>query len=140
MQSLCQVLGRCRRAKKAKKNAQALEAWNKQGLCKVTVAVRLWFLTLGTMPQTWCGGLCVSSCLGKLFCSILNQRLLEHFMSLNTLHKSQNWFLPNNRTADHVFTLRALIDKYVHDHKEKIYACFVDHDSVWRVGLLHKLL
>ena len=45
-----------------------------------------------TMPQTWCGGLitpiyklggrsdpanyrgiCVSSCLGKLFCSILNQ-------------------------------------------------------------------
>ena len=65
-------------------------------------------LTLGTMPQTWCGGLitpiyksggrndpanhrvtCVSSCLGKLFCSILNQRLLEHVMSLNTLHKSQ---------------------------------------------------
>ena len=53
---------------------------------------------------------------------------------------SKLFFLPNNRTADHVFTLRALIDKYVHDHKEKIYACFVDHDSVWRVGLLHKLL
>ena len=73
------------------------------------------------MPQTWCGGLitpiyksggrndpanhrvtCVSSCLGKLFCSILNQRLLEHVMSLNTLHKSQICFLPNNRTADHI--------------------------------------
>ena len=54
-------------------------------------------LTLGKMPQIWCGGLitpiyksgkitdpsnycgfCVSSCLGKLFCSIVNQRLLEH--------------------------------------------------------------
>ena len=50
-----------------------------------------------SMPQTWCvslitpicksGGrsdpsnyrrICVSSCLGKLFCSILNQRLLEY--------------------------------------------------------------
>ena len=72
-------------------------------------------------------GICVSSCLGKLFCSILNQRLrLEHVMSLNTLHKPQIGFLPNNRTADNVFTLRALIDKYVHNHKGKIYACFVD--------------
>ena len=73
-------------------------------------------------------GICVSSWLGKLFCSILNQRLLEHVMSLNTLHKSQIGFLPNNRTrtADHVFTLRALIDKYVHNQKQKIYACFVD--------------
>jgi len=65
-------------------------------------------------------------------------------MSLNTLHKSQVGFLPNNRTADHVFTLQALIDKYVHNHKEKIYACFVDlkkaFDSIWRVGRLHKLL
>ena len=52
--------------------------------------------------------------------------------------------LPNNRTADHVFTLRTLIDKYVHSHNEKIYACFVDFrkafDSVWHVGLLNKLL
>ena len=101
-------------------------------------------LPLGTMPQTWYGGLqsinregrndpadyrdiCVFSCLGKLFRSILNQRLLEHIMSLNTLHlhKSQIGFLPNNRTADNVFAPRTLIDKYVHNHKEKMYACFV---------------
>ena len=84
-------------------------------------------LNQGTMPQTWCGGLItpiyksggrsdpanyrqegisVSSCLGKLFCSILNQRLLEYIISLNKLHKSQIAFLPNNRTADRVFTLR----------------------------------
>ena len=74
-------------------------------------------LTSGTMPQTWCGGLitpifkrgtendpsnyrgiCISSCLGKLFCSILNQRLLKHFQSRDILHKSQIGFLANNRT------------------------------------------
>ena len=51
-------------------------------------------------------------------------------------------FLPNNRTADHVFTLN--LDKHVHNHNEKIYACFVDFkkafDSVWHDGLLNKLL
>ena len=117
----------------------------------------------GSMPLMWCSGLitpifksggrndptnyrgiCVSSCLGKLFCSILNQRLMEHVNSLNILHNSQLGFLPNNRTADHVLTLRTLIDKYVHCHQEKVYACFVDFrkafDSVWHDGLLYKLL
>ena len=70
-------------------------------------------LYLGVMPKNWCGGLitpvfksgnrsdpsnyrgiCVSSCLGKLFCSILNQRLLEYVNLLNILHKSQIGFLP----------------------------------------------
>ena len=63
------------------------------------------------------------------------------------------WIYPTNlklafyrigRTADHVFTLRTLIDKYVHNHNEKSYACFVDFekafDSVWHDGLLNKPL
>ena len=101
-------------------------------------------LDLGTMPQLWCDGLitpifkcgtksdplnyrgiCISSCIGKLFCSILNQILLKHVDLNNILHKSQIGFLAIDRTADHVLTLRTLIDKYVHCHKEKIYACFV---------------
>ena len=88
---------------------------------------------LRTMPQTWCHGLitpifkcgtksdpsnyrgiCISSCIGKLFCSILNQRLLSYIDLNNILHKSQIGFLTNNRTVDHVLTLRTLIDKYVH--------------------------
>ena len=99
----------------------------------------------GTRPQNWCDGLitpifktgsktdpsnyrgiCISSCLGKLFCSILNQRLPEHVQSHNILHKSQIGFLAKNRTADHVFTLRTLVDKYVKSHQTKVYACFVD--------------
>ena len=54
------------------------------------------------------------------------------------------WKCSYNRTADYVFTLRTLIDKYVHNHNERIYACFVDFkkafDSVWHDGLLNKLL
>ena len=89
-------------------------------------------------------GICISSCLGKLFCSILNQRLLKHIQTRDILHKSQIGFLANNRTADHVLTLRTLIDKYVNCHKTKVCACFVDFrkafDSVWHDGLLYKLL
>ena len=129
------------------------------------VYIKLFNLILrsGKMPDIWCQGLitpiyksgdrsdptnyrgiCVSSCLGKLFCSILNQRLYLYFEENKILHNSQIGFLPENRTTDHVFTLRTLIDKYVHYHKEKVYACFVDFrkafDSVWHEGLFYKLL
>ena len=80
-------------------------------------------LSLGTVPNIWVNGIItpifksgarnpsnycgiyVSSCLGKLFFSILNQRLLGHAVSLNVLHKSQIGFLPKNRTSDRVLTL-----------------------------------
>ena len=50
-------------------------------------------------------GICISSCIGTLFCSILNQRLLKHVDLHNINYKSQIGFLANNRTAaDHVLT------------------------------------
>ena len=71
-------------------------------------------------------------------------RLLEHVQSHNIIHKSQIGFLAKNRTADHVFTLQTLVDKYVKSHQTKVYACFVDlrkaFDSVWHDGLMYKLL
>ena len=69
-------------------------------------------LKLGKMPQTWCDGLitsicksetksdrsnyrgiCIFFCLGKLFCSILNQRLLEHIQSGDILHRIAKRFV-----------------------------------------------
>ena len=51
---------------------------------------------------------------------------------------------PQNRTAVHVLTLITLVDKCVHQHNEKSFACFVDFkkafDSVWLDRLLFKLL
>ena len=51
-------------------------------------------------------GICVTSCLGKLFCFILNSRLLQFINTHNILHPSQIGFLPGNRTSDHIFLLK----------------------------------
>ena len=90
-------------------------------------------------------GICISSCLGKLFTSVLNARLKKHLLQQNILHQAQIGFLPNHRTSDHIFTLRILVDKYVkHNAKGKLYTCFIDFkkafDSVWHDGLFYKLL
>ena len=90
-------------------------------------------------------GICVSSCMGKLFCSILNNRLMNFVNNKKIIHPSQIGFMPGNRTADHAFTLKTLHDKFVkNSNNGKIYACFVDFrkafDSVWHQGLFYKLL
>ena len=82
--------------------------------------------------------------MGKLFCSVLSFRLHKYVKENKILHPSQIGFLPGNRTADHVFTLRTLYDKYVtNTNRGKLYACFVDFrkafDSIWHQGLFHKL-
>ena len=81
-------------------------------------------------------GICVTSCMGKFFCLILNKRLNDF---------TQEKFQSGHRTADHVFTLKTLIDKHVTQNKNnEIYTCFVDFkkafDSVWHEGLYSKLL
>ncbi len=45
-------------------------------------------------------GICVSSSLGKLFCSIINTRLVHFLTDHNVLSKSQIGFLPNYRTIE----------------------------------------
>ena len=121
-------------------------------------------LSSGKLPKTWCEGLitpifksgdrldpnnyrgiCVTSCLGKLLNLILNERLMCFIKDKNLIHPSQIGFMPGCRTADHIFTLKTLHDKYVNDQNNgKIYACFVDFkkafDSVWHDSLLLKLL
>ena len=121
-------------------------------------------LQSGFYPDTWCvgsltpifksgdradpsnyRGICVSSCLGKFFSIILNQRLLNFTQKNNILHNSQIGFMPNFRTSDHIFTLRTLIDQHVINKKKgRIYACFIDFkkafDSIWHDGLLLRLL
>ena len=82
--------------------------------------------------------------MGKFFCSVLNIRLHKCVKENKILYPSQIGFLPGNRTADHVFTLQTLYDKYVmNTNRGKLYACFVDFlkafDSIWHQGLFHKL-
>jgi len=121
-------------------------------------------LQSGCFPDIWCKGLIspihksgdksdpnnyrgisVSSCLGKLFCSILNKRMLDFIEEHSILSKSQIGFLPKHRTTDHIYTLHTLINKHVHQTKNgKIFSCFIDFrkafDSIWHEGLFYRLL
>ena len=84
------------------------------------------------------------SCMGKLFLSILDNRLLHHAINNNILHKTQLGFVPGNRTSDAHIIINNIIQKYCHKGNSKIFSCFVDFskafDTVPRDILLKKLL
>ena len=87
-------------------------------------------------------GISVGSCIGKVFCHILTERLNNFLENNHIIHNNQAGFRKNHRTVDHIFTLKTIIQKYF-SKKQNIYVCFVDFaeafHSVWRVGLFHKL-
>jgi hypothetical protein len=88
-------------------------------------------------------GISIMSCVGKLFCTVLNRRLVK-FTKANKLNsKVQIGFSEDCRTSDHILTLKTLTDKYSQENR-KLYACFIDFkkafDSVWRSALFYKLL
>lgn len=88
-------------------------------------------------------GITVSSCLGKAFTHLLNNRLLEFLRENKILHPSQIGFMKGSRTADHIFVLKTIINS-AKAKAQKVFACFVDFrkafDTVWRDGLLFSLL
>ena len=82
----------------------------KSALCKLFNLI----LKSGFFPSSWCEGIitpiyksgdkndpsnyrgiCISSCLGKLFTSVLNTRLKNHVLQQNIIHQAQIGFLPN---------------------------------------------
>ena len=126
--------------------------------------VKLFNLVLisGNIPDCWCvsyliplhkggsksdpncfRGISIMSCLGKLFFSILNIRLINYLKTNNLNNDFQIGFAAGSRPADHMLTIKTISDKYLGSGK-KVYSCFVDFkkafDTVWRDGLLYKLL
>ena len=81
-------------------------------------------LQSGKMQDVWCQGLITPTYKfgDKSDLTSILRKIKYYIIPAN----SQIVFLPEYRTADHVFNLRTLIDKYVHHHKGKDYACFVD--------------
>ena len=59
-------------------------------------------------------GISLLSCLGKLFLSILNNRLLKYSSEQNILSETQLGFRKGNRTSDAHIIIRNLVDKYCH--------------------------
>lgn len=88
-------------------------------------------------------GISITSCLGKLFGLIINNRLTDFLNDTNVLCKEQIGFQKGKRTSDHIFTLKCIIEE-AKSKKKPVYGCFVDlkkaYDTVWRSGLYYKLL
>ena len=90
-------------------------------------------------------GIAVSSCIPKLFLSILQRRLVNFTDKHNCIPNCQLGYRKKSSTCDHILTLKNLIDKYIsRATRTCLYACFVDFksafDTVWRRALLYKIL
>ena len=88
-------------------------------------------------------GITILSCFGKLFTSVLNNRLNNYLENMNLLCEEQAGFRKKYRTTDHIFNLKCIIDLYLFRGK-KLFCAFIDYkkafDSVNRSLLWQKLL
>ncbi len=94
-------------------------------------------------PQNY-RGISLSSNLCKLFCTVIHTRLAKFLKDNNLIPNNQIGFQKLSRTADHVLTLKTLIDKYLNKlSKERLYVCFVDFrsafDTISRRALFYKM-
>ena len=89
-------------------------------------------------------GITLLSCLGKLFLTILNNRLTKFVGDKGILSSSQLGFIKGNRTSDAHIILNNIIEEHCHMKKKRVFGCFIDFakafDSVPRDILLKKLL
>lgn len=87
----------------------------------------------------------IGSNLSKLYALVLQRRLAKFAENNNLVPECQIGYRPGSRTADHVFALRTMVDKYVKCATQgKLFCCFVDFKnafpSVCRSALFYKLL
>ena len=119
-------------------------------------------LSTGFIPVSWLNGVIIPiyknkgdpldtpnyrpitilSCLGKLFTSILNQRLTGYLNTFEILKQNQAGFRKGYSCSDHIFTLYSLMN-ILKLKKKKLFCAFIDFssafDKVHRVSLWRKL-
>ena len=88
-------------------------------------------------------GITVVSCLGKLFTSILCNRILDWNSKNDVITDAQFGFKPGFGTIDAIFVLQSLISRTL-KRKKCLYCCFIDYrkafDFVDRCKLWSKLV
>ena len=86
-------------------------------------------------------GITILSCFGKLFTSVLNDRLNQYLENMNILNEEQDGF--RKHYSIHIFNLKSLIDLYLCGGRQ-LYCAFIDYkkafDSINRTYLWQKLL
>lgn len=89
-------------------------------------------------------GICVSSCLGKLFNTLLRNRLEQKCSNEDWMDRCQISGKKGARTSDHLLVLHFLIKKYLKCGSKKLFVCFFDlrkaFDTVNRTQLFYNLL
>ena len=131
----------------------------------VNLIVKLFNIVLNTgiMPEEWCigmimplyknkgspkdpdnyRGITLLSCIGKLFTSVINNRLTHYIDATGSMGDEQAGFRHGYSTMDHIFTLHAIINMYLYKGK-RVYCAFIDYrkafDFVDRSSLWCKLL
>ena len=75
-------------------------------------------------------GISVISCLGKLYTSVLNKRLLNWDKNNDIITDAQFGFKPGVGTADAICALQTIISRTL-KNKKKLYCCFVDYKKAF---------
>ncbi len=131
-------------------------------LSAITTVFNL-ILDTGIVPTTWASGLIkpiyknkgdaknvdnyraitLVSCFGKLFTSLLNNRITALLEENNALSEAQAGFRSGHSTIDHIFALKAIVELYLSQGR-RLFCAFVDYrkafDTVSRTILWRKLL
>ena len=120
-------------------------------------------LASGEYPLTWAGSwitpihrkgdlvdpnnyraISITSCLSKVFTSMINNRLNDFCENNKVLPKEQIGFSKGFSTSDHIFVLKTIIDDMKKNQGKPLYCAFIDlskaFDSVWHLGLYYKLI
>ena len=87
-------------------------------------------------------GITLLSVVGKVFCKVLNNRLVQCLDKEGALHEGQAGFRVGRSCMDNVYSLNEIVQGRLREDKET-YAFFLDvqkaYDTVWRDGLWVKL-
>ena len=88
-------------------------------------------------------GITLISCLGKLFTSVINQRIINWSTANEISTDAQFGFKAGHSTIDAIFVLQNLIQRSF-KNKKRLYCAFIDlqraFDSVYRNALWYKLI
>ena len=88
-------------------------------------------------------GITLLSCLGKLFTSVINERLTVFIDSNKIMSEAQAGFMKGYSTTDQIFTLKCIVELFLCQGR-RLFCTFVDYskafDSINRAILWKKLI
>ena len=84
------------------------------------------------------------SCISKIFTKIINDRLVIWASDNEKMYEEQGGFTKGKGTADHIFVLQSLINKYLSKKKGRCYTVFVDFakafDTISHSHMFYRLI